>query len=539
MTDPTPFVPSPSCLNCPSYLSEAETVRVFRKSVGSPMCGRYGHVLGKPGLPDAQADRLAKHFAKNCPSFGEPLPTTPVEQRYQVTLPDPDAMSAGLSADMSQKAAVSACSTCQLFIPSFVVADDFGWTAGLCSAKGKLILNNRLVFEARNCEYRMFGPVRRTTTGMHLLPEYEDAFSFNTDPVVQYFKNKDNRVEPHEYPTDREVTEEEKTSGIRAWRKITDPDGSGNEVFLPIYEISYFSEAEQAKIPRSGDDEHPELYVDHFGGTYLAAVTWTELDETPALWGEAGTGKTELARYMAWLMCLPFERISITGQTELDDLAGKMRFTQERGTYFQYGRLPIAWSKPSVIIIDEPNVGPPDVWQFLRPLTDNSKQLVLDVNEGERIKRHSDCYMMMAMNPAWDAKNVGTLQIGDADASRLFHVFIDLPPAKLEREIIKARVHLDGWDIPENLLDMIMNIAVEIRAACAEETLPISWAIRPQIKVARALRWFDPITAYRRAVGDYLEPEAQQIILDFVRAHSITSPLINPAHNHGDDHDDF
>jgi MoxR-like ATPase len=497
-------------------LRPEQAVTKFRKSTGAPMCGRFGHVLGKPG---SAPDKLAKHFAQKCEAYGEPLPPQPLERRLLVVMPDPDARDT-TGRTQFEYDNVNTCASCRNFIRDDVVADELGWTTGLCAAKGKLILTNQQTYEARNCEYRRFGQIRQTTAGLHLLPEYDEAFGGSTDPIRAYFEHKDEIIEPHEYPTDREVTEEEAEGGIRAWRRVLDPEGTGNEVFLPIYRIDFFDDEEQSKIPRTGDDEHPELYVDHFGGAYLAGVTWTELDETPALWGEAGTGKTELGRYLAWLMCLPFVRISITGQTELDDLAGKMRYTQERGTYFQYGRVPLAWSKPCVLTIDEPNVGPPDVWQFFRPLFDNSKQLVLDTNEGERIKRHQDCYPMLAMNPAWDPKNVGTMQIGDADASRLFHVHIELPPESLEREIIKNRVKLDGWEIPEPMLNMVMAIAKDVRAACADDTLPITWGIRPQIKVARALRWFDPITAYRRAVGDYLEPEAQQALLDFVRQHN-------------------
>jgi MoxR-like ATPase len=467
----------------------------------------------KPG----QGDKLATFYAKECDSFGEPLPPVPVEERLKVALPDyPEVVSADAQANCSS------CGMCSNFVRDDVVAKELGWTAGLCAVKGKLVLANRQTIEARGCDYRQYGKIRESTMGVHLLPEFEDAFQLNSDPVKAYFKTKRTIVLPEDYPSDREVSAEDKEQGIRAWRRVTDPDGSGNEAFLPIYGDWIFDANELAKIPRAGDDEHPELYVDHFGGVYMAAIAWTELDETPALWGEAGTGKTELYRHLAYLMHLPFERISITGSTELDDLAGKMHYSPEKGTYFSYGRLPRAWTKPCVICIDEPNVGQPDVWQFLRPLTDNSKQLVLDQNNGEAIKRHQDCYMGMAMNPAWDPKNVGTAQIGDADARRLWHIFLELPPEVLEREIIANRVALDGWEIDKERLDTIMAIAGELRGLIKDGTLPITWGLAQQIKVARASRWFDMVVSYRRAIGDYLEPDALEVLLDVVRANVVT-----------------
>lgn len=510
--------PNRSCTNCPSFLQPDASVSKFKKSIGAPICGRYGIPLGKPGLPKVQADKVAKHYAQKCDSYGEPLPAVPKEERLQVTLPDPDALVI-LADDEPAKQRCSTCAMCKNFVKDEAVAEELGWTTGLCAAKGKLILPNKQIFEAKRCEYRAQGQIRRTTEGLHLLPEYEEAFAMNADPVRAYFKSKGNFIDPSEWETEKEVTDKDRQSGIRAWRRVIDPSGSGNEVFLPCYEPTFFGEDEQAKIPRTGDDEHPELYVDHFGGVFTCAVAWIELDDTPGLWGEAGVGKTELFRHLAWLMCLPFERFSITAQTELDDLAGKMHYAKELGTFYEPGRLVKAWQKPSVICIDEPNVGPPDVWQFLRPLTDNSKQLVLDQNKGERIVRNDDCYLGMAMNPAWDPRNVGAAPIADADASRLLHVFVPLPPSTLEREIIRNRVKVDGWEIEDMQLDTLMAIAEEVRGLSKDGTLPISWGLRSQLKVARASRWFDMVTCYRRAIADFLEPEAQEALLAVVRAH--------------------
>jgi MoxR-like ATPase len=512
----------PNCTTCPSFLEADMTVSKFRKSVGAPMCGKYGRILGRPGASPEQSENLLTHIATGCDSYGEALPPVPLAAsaggyKFEVTFPDPDVLAA--SVDSSLLTACTTCASCKNFVRDDVVAREMGWLVGLCSAKGRLILPTRQTTEARECPYRQFGTVRSTTTGMHLLPEYEDAFGA-PDVASAFFVARGSFVEPADYPSDKEVTDEDRATGIRAWRRIDDPAGSGNFTFLPCYDPAFFEEDERGLIPRTGDYEHPEMYADHFGGVYLCAVTWSELDETPALWGDAGTGKTELFRHLAWLMCLPFRRISITKSTEIDDLAGKMLFEEGVGTIFQYGRLPRAWTKPGVICLDEPNVGQHEVWEFIRPLTDNSKQLVLDMNRGEAVKRHNDCYFGMAMNPAWDPKNVGAEPIGDADANRLFHVFIEIPPPDVEKRIIMERVKLDGWELSEQQIRMVMSIAQDLRGLIEEGTLSISWAIRPQIKVSRALRWFDPITAYRRAVADYLEPEAQAAILDVVRTHA-------------------
>lgn len=512
-----------SCTDCPFYIPPEEQVELLRKNLKAGICAKYGKVLFSPNQPTQTVKKVLESTAANCPSFGEPNNMTVVEvqdlfnQRGSllVALPDMDRRVPTLPGSTT----VTSCSMCVNFVRDDGVFVETGWAAGYCRARGRLILPNQQVSQASDCEYSNFGGASRELGDINLFPEFSQNFG-SYDPVAAFITSRDTFIEPTEYPTDRPVTDEDRARGIRAWRVLRDLAGTDNTVALPIYDIATMPDEVKVKVPRTGDDEHPEDYIDHNNAVYRIAVLWTELDETPALWGMAGTGKTELFRHLAWMMCLPFERISITASTELDDLFGKMHFSKEKGTYFEYGRLPRAWSSPCVICLDEPNTGQPEVWQAIRPLTDNSKQLVLDLNKGERISRNDDCYLGMAMNPAWDTKNIGAAPISDADGSRLMHIFMDLPPQQLEREIIKKRCLIDGWEISESQLKMLMGIAKEIRPLADDQTLPLTWGIRPQLKAARALRWFDPITAYRMASADFLEPEAQETLLDIVRAHS-------------------
>ncbi len=502
-----------SCASCPSFLGTREDIsNFFGQNVDVALCARFGKVLGSNLYSDAkQEQKLHRQIANACAEYGAPRPPAPSAHDLQVAFPT-------VTSTRSDPSLVKNCNGCANLVRRDIVMEKFGFSASLCRAKGKLILDSRSVYEARNCQVSFLAPRDNRIDDVVLLPYYQGDFG-TVDPISDFLRGRTTEVpDPQKYKTDRPVTDDEAEAGINAWRKIVDPSDDERYTFLPIYRTDSFSEADQQLIPKHTDPEFPHMYIDHFGGVYLSAVAWTELDETPALWGVAGTGKTELYRHLAWLMGLPFRRISITASTELDDLAGKMHYDPSKGTYFQYGRLPKAWSTPGVLCIDEPNVGPPEVWQFLRPLTDNSKQLVLDVNNGEAISRHNDCYMGMAMNPAWDARNVGANPIGDADANRLLHVNVPLPPENVERQIIKSRVQKDGWELSGSVMSSVMTTAADIRAMCEDGSLPTSWGIRPQIKVARLLRWFEPTIAYRRAVGDYLEPGICDRILEVVRA---------------------
>lgn len=511
-----------SCFACPNRLSPEDSIRYFKKSIGAPMCAKFGHVLGRPGATSKAEKILAEYRARNCSSFGEKRVAVPEAYEMQVAVPDPSAPTAPPELQLK----VLTCGACANFVRDEIVAPELGWTAGLCSAKGKLLLSTRLRVEAAECELRVPGVNRSDLDGIFLLSEYSEALG-NSSVMEGVFQTAPDETDPRTYETDRDVTADDTAQGIRAWRVLEDP-ATGNQVAMPIYDGAFFSDEERAKIPQIGDDEHPELYIDHLGLVYKLGVLWRELDETPALWGIAGTGKTELYRHAAFLMQLPFERISITGSTELEDLAGKMMYEKDRGTYFQPGRLVKAWAKPSVICLDEPNTGMPDVWQFLRPLTDNSKQLVLDMADGDRIARHEHCYLGLAMNPAWDPRNVGTGTIGDADGSRLMHIETDLPPETVERKILIDRCAIDNFKIGDDVLKPIMRIAKEIRALSEDGTLPVTWGIRHQIKVARLSRWMDLVSAYRMAAADYLEPEAREALLGVVRAHSDGSVSVKP-----------
>lgn len=512
-----------SCLECPSFYTATESIKLLKRVIGSPVCGTYGAVLGRP-LDDKEKEltltkAVARLRAKNCPSYGKLAP--PVGPLVlSVALPDQNAVKEA-ERSVSHYAKNKSCATCKYRISAVDTKKEYGWRTDSCAIKGQLLLSQLFTSYAEDCDsYRVSQESSESEWKLTLYPEFDENFG---DPqalsLAELLDKNLSNVDPLAHPTDKSVSDSEVESGIKAWRKIADPNNPERYTFLPIFRTDFFSEEEQSKIPRTGDDEHPELYIDHFGGVYSCAVMWTELDETPTLWGEPGTGKSELARHLAWLMGIPFERFSITARTELDELAGTKEYSPDRGTYFTQGRFVNAWNKPCVALVDEPNTGPPEVWQFLRPLIDNSKQLVLDLDGGRRISRSQDTYLCMAMNPAWDPRNYGTAVLGDADVSRLVHINVPLPPDRIEMKIIKDRVALDGWEIDSQLLGRVMKIAKDVRGLCTEGTLSASWGIRPQIQVARMLRWFDAVTAYRRVLGDYMEPEAAEAFLAVVRSH--------------------
>lgn len=523
-----------SCDKCPAFLVERNQTSVLGSNLSAPVCGLKMIALVKPSNGPETAGRVLNHVAKDCSQFGSNVEFKPLPpDKAPLFIVGMDGGAAMAPPDDDQT--LANCHSCEHFVTSARVSSETGWTGPICRAQGSLMVEVRLQQYARTCgRFKQRTNASRTAFDLNsfsFLPIFDAEFG-SVNYTQLYVERVSNIVDPAVYPNERDLTPRLERMmarrGIRAWRRVTDPEGYGEDVFLPIYDpnakitlqsgetVPFLTEEEKELVPRTGDDEHPELYADHNGLLYHMAVLWMKLDETPAWWGQGGTGKTEFARHLAWLMQLPFTRISISGSTETDDLVGKMLF-EKNETVFHYGDLSSAWTRPGIILLDEPNTGPNEVWQKIRPLTDDSRTLIVSENKKERLKRGPETFFAMAMNPPWDPRNVGTQTLGDADGSRLMHMMFTLPPEPLEREIIQARVRLDGWELDKATMDNLMKVAKDLRAASESGTLQTTWGVRHQLKVARALRWFSPIMAYRRAVGDYMEPAQFDFILTTVK----------------------
>lgn len=519
-----------SCLSCPSFVSADESSEFFGAHTGMAHCARFGHILGMGDMHSRQQIGLQRHHAQKCVEYGMPRPNAPVwvEISPTITLPSRAAFMAEQQFVDQEAEYITNCRDCVFY--NRRGAEDKGLRGGaICSARCEFIFDRQVNEKARNCTRGIRADYTQRyrsqiTEDVTFDPLLVDAFYKEMSAMERWKESRANFVDPSEYPTDREVEPDEVERGIRAWREIVD-DKTGNSVFMPVYDMHALAMrqpegAERERylqlaklVPSTGDDEHPENYIDHQGSVYLLCALWYELDETPALWGSPGTGKTEILRHVAWLMQLPFHRISITATTELEELVGQF-VLRDNETSFVHGRLPRAWRSPGVICLDEPNVGPPEVWQAIRPLTDNSKQFVIDKNGGEVISRHPDSFLGLAMNPPWDTRNVGADVIADADSSRLAHILVDYPPAEIEKEIMRewANDPGSGWEISDKVLDQISKISTDLRKMAEEGALSISWGVRHNIKVARASRLFSLQDAYRIAAMNFLSPSEQKTI---------------------------
>lgn len=528
---PAPTSPSVerTCSTCPSFVSGTSQTRLLASNLGGPLCGRKMLPLVMPIQSSEVQKKVFRNVAKTCSVYGENVnlselaPTAAPEMKVGM-----DAQASNFEPEPTQ--AFPNCATCVHYVPSHLVRNKTGWTGSICKRNGWLMPDARLARYSTKCgTFKQHAGVRTDPLNTFtFFPQFSQTFG-EINYAQQYESSLDSFVDPKNYPTDKPVSDKAKmTRGIRAWRRISDPKGYGEDVYLPVFERDaqvwndkekvrkpLFDEVSLSLIPNTGDREAPEQYADHSGLLYTFAVLWMKLDETPAAWGMGGTGKTEIQRHIAWLMQLPLRIAAIDGSSEIDSLFGKILF-EEGETRPHYGTLSVGWMNPNILLMDEPNTGPAEVWQQIRQMTDNRQTVHLAHLKDEIIKRHVDCYAAMAMNPQWHPLNIGALTVGDADLSRLAHVYFDYPPRELEMSILKRRVMRDGWEISDDKLVKVMEVASELRGMSNEGVLHTSWGVRHQIKLARSLRWFEPITAYKRAIGDALEPSQWEQVMSIV-----------------------
>lgn len=500
-----------SCAKCPSFIPMDEVPVSFGKLTGAPMCGRYGYVLGRPGLSPQGHDRLHEAFAINCDSFGQTRPSKPIDFRTRVVNPDPSVILTVGEPDFVP-AELTTCRTCSNLVRSDVVAAEIGYTVDLCRAKGELI--TRPQFACKGCPMAMAGPQSTSTDGLEIRLEYREGYSMPTERAVQkVIGHSNSTTEPTTYDSDAPVSDEDKACGIRAWRAITDPHGSGNTVYMPIFNPEHFTDEQRMLIPQTGDDEHPELYIDYAGLLYTFVVEEVVLGETLALQGPPGVGKTEFARFCAWLSQYPFRRFTFSSETDPDEMIGFMQFDKEKGTFFQWGRIPLAYKEDGIVVFDELNLAPNSIRETLRPIFDNSKQLILEAAGGLAVNKGTFGHMLVAQNDSWDIRNVGTVEMADADYNRLSVVEVPMPPDPVERHIITERCKLDGYDIPAETLDVIMAVSEDIREMARQSTIPFTWGVRSTIKVARKTRWYNLVDAFKRSALDFYDPATTENVV--------------------------
>lgn len=497
-----------SCKECPSFVHVEETRVKLGRALGNAACLKYGYMLGKPGLDESEEARIQEAFAGPCEGYGQPEPwSRPARLGDAVITPDLDILRA-VSDPEFEAAVLTTCFECVNFIPAHVVADEFQWGESICGAQGNLLFD--VVGAAKECPYASAGANRWHTDGLELAPIYSRAINLKTPVDVWLDSGAGKYIGAAEFLaaglSDGEVPGWMYARGVRAMRAVELKKVGAEPILLPVYDPSLLSLESQVLVPVTGDDGHPELYVDHMNLLQWVSITGYEEARIPALVGAPGTGKTEFSRFLAWMIGLPFVRISIFEDSQVDDaITAKSRFVQTgtdangsaiMETVMVKGTLSKWWTQPCVISLDEWNLGNDALVQSVRKFLDNPV-VTLDEMDGEVLTRDYHCFLIASMNPSHDFRNIGTKELADADCSRLEWKHVSLPPDNIERAMIVRWCQSADYEIDADTLDKVMQITLEVREMVDQGRIPVSFGVRQSVRFAMHTKYFDLEDAMR------------------------------------------
>jgi hypothetical protein len=513
------------CKQCVNYRPNS--------SFGLPACAATNMLLATHNDKDSPTIRDA--HADQCNAF-EPGPMAATNLQITAVRIGVNLDAGGASVDPNREKPVS-CSSCKFYAAPRTVQKELGWAAGLCTKRGELIQHSAIQTCALACPFGDVGDNQLSTADVMLDPRYRGGLNTvkvggKGSTVKGFDPLRHIQTDPREWETDRPVTQEDREAAIQAWRRVDDPKGKQSPKFMPVFD---WKELGIDRDPRETYGGHtPHLYEDHAGLLYWFAFlyggTWGDpargdqgLQETLMLLGEAGTGKTEFWCYVAYLMDLPFTRLSIRPDTESMEFFGTGALVDSESggqvTTFKPGRFTTAYQRPGVVCIDELTAANDSIMYLIRPVIDGAGQFAIE-QEAMVFEQDPACFIGVACNPSWNPLYTGTRPLSAADDSRLNKRWVELPDEATERHIITAHCKAVGYDIDVKILDRLFRIAGDLREQYKNHDSTLPWGIRDQIKVAKLTWGLDMIDAFNTAVLDGMDPDQATMVRGVITAHS-------------------
>jgi len=274
-----------------------------------------------------------------------------------------------------------------------------------------------------------------------------------------------------------EVGEQVDTLTLRSNAEADD-----GKVELPRYDPMSFPESDRVKIPTES------TFIDHSDLVYRVGVDFAR-GRVPMLWGPAGVGKTQLARHLAFLMRVPFERIPLGETSEREDVTGHYEL-KGATTEWVTSRLARSFTRPGIVCVDEWNAAPPAVLHVARPILDDSAALALDAYDGRILMKHPHCFMVATGNPDWMPQYAGLLPLSEADADRLSHISVGWPELQTEATILLNHLGQHDLDkVPAWQVLCALATWQDLRSSVDEQGLAITAGTRSLINFVECLQY--------------------------------------------------
>lgn len=252
-----------------------------------------------------------------------------------------------------------------------------------------------------------------------------------------------------------------------------------------------------------------------------------------ALVGVAGTGKTEAVYAYGAKKNLPVYRVNFSRGVTEAKLIGSIQ--EHKGTtFFNMGEVVQAYKNGGILLLDEINLGPPDVTDRLNDILEPNQDMIqLPEAGGLVVKRHPDFFPVATYNPLGTA---GRKEL-DAPLKSRFTVYKELKYPNEEKELELAQHHIGKLTSDEeSYVRTAIRIGATLRRTDIEEfeALPYRPTVRETITYAKYIKaGHDPKEAAQRIYVDKYadtgDPEDKRKVDNLVDSAFKKKPTPPPA----------
>jgi len=234
------------------------------------------------------------------------------------------------------------------------------------------------------------------------------------------------------------------------------------------------------------------------------------------LYGEAGTGKTEIGINTAYLEQLPLWDYCFNGETSTDNLLGYNALEEKDGKnvmVWRDGILTKAFRFGGILLLNEINAINPNVSIKLNQALEKGRKLILDENNSEVIHAHKNLMVIGTMNNS--VKYAGTNEMSIALLDR-FGVKIEVKyNTKLE-----TLLHKKGLIHSEK----IIKFAEAQREAYFNDEFKIPVSTRTLIILSRLVKIFGEFEAYKLFLNNFTISTERHSIAQLLELYTSINP---------------
>ena len=301
-----------------------------------------------------------------------------------------------------------------------------------------------------------------------------------------------------------------------------------SEIFKDVYGAS--SPILDFEIPTLEwvGDPHPDVpAVDstyRFYAPVLAKVLFClSKGKIPHLMGETGCGKSQMYQQIAARINFPFVRVNMDSHLTRADIVGTTKLmADENGhsqTRFIDGLIPYALKMPCILLIDELDLGDPEIMPVLQPVFEGNGMRLLE-DRGRHVAQHPNCFIGSTGNTnlLGDDKQVylNTHEQSGATRDRIaYYIHMPYLPADEEYEVITARVP----DADEDFVKKMIQLANKTRDAYGQGEMGQLISTRHVADAVELYAHFGPLwNDEQEAVLDVLESTVFNFMDDQARA---------------------